>query len=416
MPVSRWEWMAWLGLLFLPVLVLFKRVPAEVAVGITVIVALTIAIRKRDFSWLSQWWLYAAAVLSLFLLVLSLFSYNPGESALNAILAFRWPVYAAGLAWLLLKRPTWLAHFERAVLVVIAFIVADTALQYLAGTDVFGHVPFGLTRLTGPFNHPLVGSLTDRIWFIGLAALWLLALRKSLGWAIAALMAASAVGALFMFITGERAALLTFLLGTAVVFLGVLISYPRSRKRLIALGVVAGLVVTGLAITQKKMVGRSIDSTVHTIVNFDQTIYGLIARTAVDEFLEHPLTGVGARQFRHYCNHMMPNNLHEFRSKFGVSGCAWHPHNFYTGMLAEGGIFSFIAFVVMVFLIFYALGRQAFSEKNVPVMAFFGWAVLLTSFWPLQSGMEYFNGWAAAVMWTGVGWALARTKLPLSAK
>jgi hypothetical protein len=100
-----------LAVLILPVMVLFKRVPAEIAVGLTVIIGIGVAIRRKDFSWLATEWFYAAAAMSLILLVLSPFSLNPGYSAMSAVLAVRWPIFAAVLIWLFVSRPRALALF-----------------------------------------------------------------------------------------------------------------------------------------------------------------------------------------------------------------------------------------------------------------------------------------------------------------
>lgn len=408
------ERLALIGVLLLPILVLFKRVPAEIAVGVTVLAALFVAVRRRDFAWLRKGWLYAAAVMSLILLLLSPFSLSPGYSAMSAVLAFRWPVYAAALLWLFLSRSAWLMRFERVMLAVIVFIIIDTVIQYIFGADLFGHVSGSDVRLTGPFDHRLVGTFTDRVWFIGLSLMWFMAFRRGVAAGLLVLSISSAIGALFLFLTGERAALLTFLLGTAVVYLGVFLHYPEWRRRLLLVAMLAVALVAGLAASQKQMVGRSVDSTIHIITHLDETIYGLNFLTAWQEFRAHPWTGVGARQFQEYCNTEMPWNVHRYQEvPPHFPNCVIHPHNFYTGMLAEGGVFAFLALVTMVSLLFWALIRSALTNGQ-PMSAYFGSALLLTTFWPLQSSMEYFNGWTAAVIWTGVAWAFARARIRVS--
>ncbi|HUX82826.1 MAG TPA: O-antigen ligase family protein [Halothiobacillus sp.] len=404
---ARW---LMLGVLLLPILVLFKRVPAEIAVGLTVLVGLYIAYRRRDFTWLAEGWVYAAAGLSLILLLLAPFSVDPGYSALSAVLAFRWPVFAGVLIWLFTRRPDTLALFERSMAAVMVFIIVDTLLQYVTGTDIFGHAKPEAYRLTGPFAHSLVGSFTDRIWFIGLAVVWFSALRWGEGRALLAAAVASAIGTLFLFLTGERAAFLTFLMGSGLVFLGIILHYPRWRVRLVGLALVGMALVVGVAATQKEMVGRSVDSTIHTISHLDETVYGLNFLTGLEEFQAHPWTGVGAREFKAYCDTQMPKNHAQYNA-MGFDGCVLHPHNFYTGMLAEGGIGSFLIFAAMVILMFVAVVRGA-RQANQPFFAYFGAALLLTSFWPIQSSMEYFNGWTAALIWTGVAWSIARARTP----
>ncbi|MHB8919838.1 MAG: O-antigen ligase family protein [Halothiobacillus sp.] len=409
----RVEQLILFAVLILPVMVLFKRVPAEIAVGLTVIIGLGVAIRRQDFSWLAAEWFYAAAAVSLILLVLAPFSLNPGYSAMSAILALRWPIFAAVLIWLFVSRPRALALFEWAMLAVIGFIVIDTIIQYVFGRDLFGYPGFGPLRLSGPFAHAMVGTFTDRVWFIGLATLFYAMLRKRPKWALWVLVATSGIGALVLFLTGERAAFLTFMLGSLVVIIGILIHLPQWRRLLLA-GLVAVALAAGVvAAKQPQMVQRTIDSSWQTITHLDNTVYGLNFMSAWAEFQARPWTGVGARQFMEYCNDYLPTYKAQY-PKFGFeTSCVIHPHNFYTGMLAEGGILAFLAFVAMVGFLFILLIRDAF-HRGQPMQAYFGGAVLLTSFWPLQSSMEYFNGWTAAVIWIGVAWALARARIPFA--
>jgi O-antigen ligase len=180
--------------------------------------------------------------------------------------------------------------------------------------------------------------------------------------------------------------------------------------RLVGLALVGMALVVGVAATQKEMVGRSVDSTIHTITHLDETVYGLNFLTGLEEFQAHPWTGVGAREFKAYCDTQMPKNHAQYNA-MGFDGCVLHPHNFYTGMLAEGGIGSFLIFAAMVILMFVAVVRGA-RQANQPFFAYFGAALLLTSFWPIQSSMEYFNGWTAALIWTGVAWSIARARTP----
>lgn len=400
-----------IGVFLLPMMVLIRRVPAELSVGVTVLVALFIAFRNHNFSWMLKDWVIASGVLSLILLFLSPFSVNPAYSALSAILAFRWPIFAAAMVWLFVLKPRSLDLFERVMLFVIVFVVIDTFIQYIVGVDVFGGRSPNPTRLTGPFGvHMLVGSFIDRVWFIGLAVIWFFSIGKNETLALILMAMLSAIGALFMFLTGERAAFLTYLLGAGIVVIGILIHMPRWRVRLIGLIAVATLLMGGVGVTQKEMVGRSIDSTIDTIHHLDKTVYGLNFLTAWAEFERNPWTGVGARQFKEYCDSSMPT-YHDQYNAMGYDGAVLHPHNFYTGMLAEGGVAAFLALLTMVFFLFKQVIRGSFII-HTPMQAYFGSALLMTTFWPAQSTMEYFNGWTAAVIWTGVAWAIARSYVP----
>lgn len=404
---------AWALLLaaMLPALLLFKRGLAETTLGLFVLVGLGLAWRHREAGWLRQPWLYAALGLSAALLVLAPFSIHPGDAAEAALLSWRWPVFAALLAWFFLARPQRLRVFEAGVLVVLAFVVFDGFWQYLMGTDVFGIPRHSAERLTGPFHDPLIGTFTDRLWFIGLALLWAVLLRRHAALAVAGLLGASAVGALFIFLTGERAAFLVFLLGSGVVGLGIFLRLPRWRWPLVGATLVVAAAVAALAATQPKMVDRTVNSTLNAIVHLDQNVYGLNLITGWQQFAEHPFTGVGARQFQEYCQAQMPKALAAYQ-ELGVPECVIHPHNLYMGMLAEGGLIGFALFVLMLGLLVVAFFRHERSGGEPrELRAFFATALLLVTFWPVQPSMEYFNGWTAAIVWMGIGWGLARTRL-----
>lgn len=404
---------AWALLLaaVLPALLLFKRGLAETTLGLFVLVGLALAWRYRESAWLRQPWLYAAWGLSAVLLLLAPFSINPGESAQAALISWRWPVFAALLAWFFLARPQRLRVFEIGVLVVLVFVMLDGLWQYLTGTDVFGLPRYSADRLTGPFNDPLIGTFTDRLWFIALALLWFVMLRRHAALAVVGLLAASAAGALFIFLTGERAAFLVFVLGTGLVALGVFVRLPRWRWPLVGAALATTVAVAALAATQSKMVDRTVHSTLDAIVHLDQNVYGLNLITGWEQFRENPLTGVGARQFQAYCQARMPEALAAYR-ELGIPECVIHPHNLYMGMLAEGGLVAFTLFVLMLVLLLVAFFHQERTGSELrELRAFFASSLLLVTFWPAQPSMEYFNGWTAAVVWMGIGWGLARTRL-----
>lgn len=410
-PMVTAGWISLVIAVLLPVLVLFKRVPAEVTVALVVIIGLVWSVRQRDFVWLKQGWLLAAVVLSLTLLVLSIFSINPGYSALSAVLALRWPLFAALLVLWFSAAPKRLDYFEKSVAAVVAFIVFDTVVQYVFGYDLFGLPASSPTRLTGPFDHPLVGAFTQRFWFIALAVAWFAALKIRTLAALVAFATMTVMGALFLFITGERGALLTYLFGSMIVFFAILRYYSAWRWPLIGLTVVLGVAAGGVALTQPQMVQRSIDSSVETIRHLDSTVYGLNFETAFAEFSAHPWTGVGARQFKEYCDTKLPAYKARYDA-MGFQGAVIHPHNYYSGMLAEGGVFGFLALVFMVGALFWSIFKDAYATQQ-SMHAYFASALLLV-FWPIQSMMEYFNGWSAAVIWIGIAWALARARIPRS--
>ncbi|MFP4463126.1 MAG: O-antigen ligase family protein [Guyparkeria sp.] len=409
-PEASQSW-ALLLALALPFLLTFKRGLADTTLGLFVLVGLAIAFKRREAAWFRQPWLYAAFALSAVLVLLSPFSLNPGESAVDAFLALRWPLFAALLAWFLLADPRRLRLFEGAVAVLVGFLLFDGMWQYVLGHDLFGVPRHSAARLTGPFDSPLIGSFTDRLWFVALAGVWAWGLYRHGVVAIGSALVLSALGALFVLLTGERSAFLLFLLGTAIVFVGVFLRLPRWRLPLVAMGGIAVALVVALAVSQPKMVERTVSSTAQAIATPTENVYGQNFIAAWQAFEQQPFTGVGARQFQAYCQ--TTPEVRESYEQLGFPECVAHLHNHYSGMLAEGGLFAFLAFVAMVaLLVREAFRRDARGGSPGQLRAYFAIALLMVTFWPIQVSMEYFNGWAGALSWMGVGWALARAGRP----
>ena len=67
-------------------------------------------------------------------------------------------------------------------------------------------------------------------------------------------------------------------------------------------------------------------------------------------FLDNPITGVGISNYQSSCV-----NISKYKNMMINYDCASHPHNTYIQWLSEGGIITFISFILFLATILYFL-------------------------------------------------------------
>ena len=199
-----------------PALLLFSRALADITVVLTGVFFLYYSYQSKNWLWLKQTWFVLALLFWAYLLLINLpLSVAPGESLKYALTFIRWPLFAAAIAFWLFQSQQRQKQFLLALTVVLLFIVADTVWQYFFHVDWFGIERFNEVRLTGPFRNPVPGTLMLRVWFISLFALQLWQVQSvSPRWRVLSYLSTLMLGIVFMFVTGERMALMLFFSGS----------------------------------------------------------------------------------------------------------------------------------------------------------------------------------------------------------
>lgn len=384
----------------LPAIVVIGRAPADVAISLVALLFLARSALIRDWQWLSTPWLRVALVLWLYLVAASAFALDPGNAFGRAVPWVRYVLFAAAVQhWVLADRQrrhlmVWTAG------IVLAFVAADTMVQFAFGVDVFGlERPFP-NRLSGPFRDAVVGTFLVKLIFPVLGAV--------LGWAVLAksssrtVLAIAVIVALaaVIFVTGERIPFLLFALGMCLLF-SVL---PGVRRPLFVAVVVAAIVVGGLAASSPTVGNRMIHQTVGQMSDFWSTAYGRTYATAFEMWQRHPVFGVGLKNYRIEC----PSPAYD---RFGAeeTRCQEHPHNVYLEWLVEAGAIGFLGFLALIGF----WGREfarALSRAGLDRFVAVGAVTNVVLFlWPLMSSMSLFSNFNATLFWFAVAWALAAT-------
>lgn len=395
-----------LFLWLLPALLLFSRALADATVVLVGLLFLLRSYRQKNWAWLQQPWFRLALVFWAYLILVNLpMSISPEQSLKNALSFIRWPVFAMALAYWLLAKRTQQWTLLKGLLFTCLFVTVDTFWQYLFDVDWFGIERFSDNRLTGPFRNPVPGTLMLRVWFIALFAVFFwqsLANRADRQVVIIPLLLLIAMS--FTFITGERMALLLVSLGGVLVLSALMIEARRYRRRLL-IGV-AGMILTGslLLLASPEMMQRSVLSIGDKLADFTGSDYGRVFSAAWRIWQANFWFGTGFDSYQLVCEQMQV--LATSRAP-----CT-HPHNVYLELGAETGLIGLLLFICLLA----ALYRAALS----PVIQARAWlhtslslSVLTVSFWPLMGGISLLSNWVAALVWLGVGWALAISATPL---
>lgn len=383
----------------LPFLLIFSRSIADLTVITIGLIFLFISFQRKDWEWAKSTWFKFNIIFWLYLLCINTpLSINPVNSLIHAFFYLRWPLFAGALAYWLFNDATRQLHFLIALGLVSAFVIFDTSLQYIFGQDLFGHTKVSPTRLTGPFSRPVPGIMMLRVLFIGLFLTVMYQQFSSPIRRILFTLTMLSVGLLFMFITGERMALILFFSGSIVVFIGLMVEQKIHLPKIL-IGLLIILCVSVIQIfLNPETAERSIYSTYDKLLHFADSDYGMVFRAAFAAWQQAPIFGHGFHSYKMVCEQM------GLLTQWGMQ-CS-HPHNLYLQIAAENGLIGLMLFVCMLgSLYFKSLYPLVLSKQWF--VACLSFVVLSVCFWPLIGGISILNNGVAALVWLGVGWVLS---------
>lgn len=383
----------------LPFLLIFSRSIADLTVLVTGIIFLIISFLRKDWAWTKNTWFRLNILFWLYLLLINTpISIHPTESLAHAFFYLRWPLFAAALAYWLFIDEIRQRYFLITLAVVCVFVFFDTSLQYVTGQDLFGHLKASSTRLTGPFTRPIPGITMLRVLFLllflNIISHQLFSPIKRIFFTLAILCS----GLLFMFITGERMALLLFFAGSILILVGLLMEQKVYRVKIL----VELLLITGFCIffilLNPETAQRSIYSIYDKLLHFADSDYGMVFRAAISAWEQAPVLGHGFHSYKVVCEEM------GILTQWGMQ-CS-HPHNLYLQIAAECGLIGLVLFICIVVSLYFKAVYPLILSKQWFVLSLC-FVVLSVSFSPFIVGISILNNGVAALVWLGVGWIIS---------
>lgn len=394
--------LAFFATLLMPWMLMVSRVGMEVCAALVVLCFLWRSYRARDWAWArTPFFRLCLLVWAYLLLVVTPLALLPSDSLPTAAAWIRFPVFFMALRHWLLRSRSALYGVGVSLLLMLCFVGVDTLWQFVSGTSLTGHARMESGRLTGPFKNPKAGLFVGKLLLptMGIALMaWALHKRRvgMLDWG--AVLAALLIA---MVLTGERSPVLSTALGLGVAALLLMWKLPKLRLPCIAAGLAVVIGFVGLYRTEEWVQLRA-DQAVETMLNYQQSDYGLLAAAAYDIGRERLWHGTGFKGFRELCPDLHYNG-YIFRGL--------HPHNIYAEWFAETGLPGLLLFIAMVALLLreaWQHYRRAVGDEAVAPAMLLG--VLAQQCFPLMGMQSFFTNWPAMLWWFPL--ALAFSALP----
>lgn len=392
-------------LALLPLALLLSRGAADVVavvIGVSFLLA-TILRRQWDFA--------TDPMIAVLLITWLLLNFVVSPLAIDPAASFGRSLPWVRFVILFAATTTWLvrSHDDLKFIIVIwsvilAAVAIDGFIQLLAGTSASGR-PIHGDRLTGPLDRPNIGIFVARLTFAVLAGWALVAIRRprlTLRPAMTLMTGFAAVMIVFILLTGERAASLLTMFALITGMTMVIIVLPTYRMLgLIGLGVAVSSLAVILAASERLM-KRALD-TIDTLGNLWQSIYGELMSAGLNIWLEHPVAGVGLRNYNIACENLIARGT--------ATVCDQHPHNMYVEWLAETGVVGFVGFLTFVLLLgcrVLLLLRQRDGAHATGVILVAG---LIVALFPFTVSQSFFSNWPAILLWSSVALIAAIARL-----
>lgn len=378
-----------------PLLLMLGVAGNEIPASVVSILFLIHCCWKRDWAWTRILWVRLLLILWVYMVLRGALA-EFWRPALELSLPWiRWPMFAVAIGyWLLPDRKSQRLLFSTLAASVL-FLISDMLFQHLAQVDIFGNPPFyatGYTRLTGPLGKPRAGIIVAWMFIPVLALLsqTTASLRQKIAYSLVPL-----VGIPIIYLSGERMAFLLTMLGCVLLFLLV----PRIRLAALAIAAVAAALIMQINAHNPEIHTRQTEASRKHIEGYTKSPYGQISMSALHMVEQHPVFGVGARNFRNLCP----------RAEYGPTEvdavairCGNHTHNLYSEWLTEEGMVGlglFLAVIICWARDCWRARRQMLAD---PLLAGVTIAVVLR-LWPLVASASQYVSWSAMPFWLMVG-------------
>ena len=394
----------------LPFAIPFSRSSADICVVLIAFLFLCKSYFENEWGWVKDVWFKFALIFFLYCIFINTpLSIDSFTSLKYSIFFLRWPIFALALGYWILNDLKSLKNFLVTLLFVCLFLIFDTWYQYFLGVDIFGIEPLfyspektGLARLTGPFSGPHVGMwLTKLIILLIFLFIIIKKYKNFLKNKFSPLTFFIFFGIFFLtiFITGERMALLMSILSILTILLGLILSKNISALNTLFFLLSIFIIIYFFSITDPAQTSRAINSTIQLIINWRDSSYGIVWKSAFDVWMESPWFGVGLHKYREACGLLGIYGTFDNAIRPGV---CFHPHNISMQLLSETGIVGFILFFTMVISLSFRLLKDSFIKKDW-LLYFSILNVLVACFLPIQSNTDFFSNKYSSLVWLLVG-------------
>ena len=293
--------------------------------------------------------------------------------------------------------------------IITLIICIDLQIQNISGKNIFGYESIkqgNLIRLGGFLNDELkISYLINNFFVISLGSYFFYNKKNNKNFLILIIVFILII--LFsVYSTGERANFLCLL-----IFVSSFLIFSKYRlyflSTLIILAPIIFLNISELESNEKikrmfldnvKLIKKNISFNAESNNKFlyKDNHYFSHYSTAWQMAKDFPLTGVGLKNFRNFCNKEIYRK--EIHPSFRDRNCSTHPHNLFFEITSELGFFGLIVFFSIFGYFFYISLKNSFKYKNI--FLFGNTIFLMTYFIPFLPRGSFFSNWNAMLFWT----------------
>jgi len=384
--LPAWERFAHIFWLLGPFILLIERSPADAWISL---LALTFTVRsvvKREGAWLNVFWVRAGFAFWFWCLFAGVVSDFPAYSVGEALVWFRFPLFAfATVFWLARdKRFLYAMLVSTAIglLVMCGILTAEILIEGQKGG-----------RLMWPYGDLVPGNYVAKV---GLPAFTIMvALAVSVKGRVAALSGIVALITMVISVmTGER---INFLIRACGGMLAGLVWKPN-WGRYLALVAVEVLAVVLIFSALPGTASRYTDQFIQGATNPQESAWLKTINGGYQVAQDNLMFGIGTANYRLVSYEGILDKYENVRPDV-------HPHNYYVQMLLETGLIGFLLGVIFLWSIIWACFRASLRNRDNVFVAT-AWVIPFGIFWPIATSADFFGQWNNIFIWSAVALSL----------
>ena len=399
-------------LILLPISLLFSNFLSEVLILILVGIFF-VNVKKEELSdIINNKIIISIFIVYIFLIINYFLNINKDPDFGRSFFFIRFVLYVISLSYFLNKD---YINSKKIFLywgIITAIICIDLQIQNILGKNIFGYESINqgnLIRLGGFLNDELkIAHLINNFFVISLGSYFFYYNKNNKNTSI--LIISFILIVLFsVYSTAERANFICLL-----IFIFSFLIFSKYRfyffSAIIILIPIIFINISDLKSNEKikrmfidnvKLIKKNISLNYEVKNNFlyKENHYFSHYSTAWQIAKDFPLTGVGLKNFRKFCNKEV--YLKEVHPSYRDRNCSTHPHNLFFEIISELGFFGFIVFCSIFGYFFFISFKNSFKYKNI--FLFGNTIFLITYFIPFLPRGSFFTNWNAMLFWTVFG-------------
>lgn len=392
---------------FMPILLVTGPFLADLSVVILNIIFFYIIFKEKNFDLFKNKYFLAFVLFCLYLIIRSIFTSNIGVSLKSVLFYFRFIIFSLMVYLTIKNYDNFFEKFSIIFIILINFILIDSLIQYLFGSDIFGISSTHPARVSGPFGDELVlGSFLSR--FSPFLLFFFYYKKSPFNYLF---LLTFLFGFFITLLSAERAGSIFYIL-TILFFLVYSKKHVKTKISIIILVFLSSVLVLKDSNHKQRLITETLSNSDNGRFVFSK-MHHTHYKTAISIFLDKPYFGIGPKMFRYHCGDKKYEIKNPAWSTQNLFRCSSHPHNLFLQLMSETGIIGIIFYIIIFLYVVFKLSNlflfQFFNKNNLKNKDNYSIFFLLAFFitlWPIAPSGSFFNNWSSIIFFYPLGFYL----------